>query len=43
MSALNQSLTTEDTITEAFRRLMRMRIRLGMFDPPTLLQYVCVL
>jgi hypothetical protein len=32
-------LTTEATIEKAFRRLMRMRIRLGMFDPPTLLAY----
>ena len=37
--AVNHNLTTATAIEHAFRRLMRMRIRLGMFDPPSLMKY----
>eukprot|EP01051_Picozoa_sp_SAG22_P009235 SAG22_NODE_755_length_7442_cov_2.270598_3_plen_301_part_00 len=37
-AAAEHGLTNVTAIQMAFRRLMRMRIRLGMFDPPTLLQ-----
>jgi beta-glucosidase len=38
-AAITDGLTSAATVEQAFRRLMRMRIRLGMFDPPTLLKY----
>lgn len=38
-SAVEHGLTNASTIGAAFRRLMRMRIRLGMFDPPALMGY----
>lgn len=37
--AVTHGLTNATTIEAAFRRLMRMRIRLGMFDPPLLMAY----
>eukprot|EP00039_Didymoeca_costata_P007118 m.96434 g.96434 ORF g.96434 m.96434 type:complete len:835 (+) comp13547_c1_seq2:207-2711(+) len=37
--ALDDGLTVAENIEKAFGRLMRMRIRLGMFDPPTLMSY----
>lgn len=33
--ALNSGKVKTDTVIEAFRRLMRVRMRLGMFDPPS--------
>jgi len=38
-NAVENNLTNATVIEGAFRRLMRMRIRLGMFDPPTLIRY----
>ena len=37
--AVTHGLTNNTVIEAAFRRLMRMRIRLGMFDPPSLVGY----
>lgn len=37
--AVAHGLTNNTAIEAAFRRLMRMRIRLGMFDPPSLIGY----
>ena len=37
--AVAHGLTNSSAIETAFRRLMRMRIRLGMFDPPSLMGY----
>ena len=37
--AVAHGLTNATVIGKAFRRLMRMRIRLGMLDPPTLMAY----
>jgi hypothetical protein len=37
--AISHNLTTSAAVETAFRRLMRMRIRLGMFDPPSLISY----
>ena len=33
-AALAAGTVTADTVKESFRRLMRIRLRLGMFDPP---------
>lgn len=37
--ALSHNLTTRARVRAAFRRLFRVRIRLGMLDPPTLVAY----
>ena len=37
--AIDTGLTAAGIVQKAFRRLMRMRIRLGMFDPPGLVGY----
>jgi hypothetical protein len=35
-AAIQAGKTTAENVQMAFRRLFRMRIRLGMLDPPTL-------
>ena len=37
--AVNDSMTTVAAVEQSFRRVMRARIRLGMFDPPTTVAY----
>jgi len=37
--AVAQGLVSEDRINQAFKRLFRIRIRLGMLDPPTMVGY----
>ena len=37
--AVSHGLTNSSTVATAFGRLMRVRMRLGMFDPPTLLPH----
>ena len=37
--AIKDKKTTPDKVATAFRRLMRIRIRLGMFDPPATVDY----
>ncbi len=39
VQAVQQGLVKEETINMAFRRLFRIRIRLGMLDPPTSVGY----
>jgi len=39
VQAVQQGMVKESTINEAFRRLFRTRMRLGMLDPPTMVGY----
>ena len=39
VEAVQQGLVVTETINEAFSRLFRIRMKLGMFDPPTKVSY----
>ena len=39
LAGINDSLTTPTEVARAFRNLFRLRIRLGMLDPPTSVSY----